>query len=91
MLPTTNNSPPMPTPPATCNASTEVLAMNIALVVVCPLSVTLCNVLVFHIVTLPVLVETAVSVPAVIEVWFAKLLMVAVVTTCCPLLNMSAA
>ena len=67
-------SPPTPTPPATTNAPVivevldNVLEILIALVVVCPLSVTLCNVLVFHIVMLPVEVLTAVSVPAVIDV-----------------------
>ena len=42
--------------------------INIGLVVEYPLSVTVCNVLVFHMVTAPVLALTAVSVPAVIEV-----------------------
>ena len=73
-MPPTYKSPPIPTPPATCNAPEVVdvelvpLVILIALVVVAPLPVTLCNVLIFQIVTGPVLVLTAVSVPAVIEV-----------------------
>ena len=72
--PPTYRLPPIPTPPATCRApesvETEfvVLANSIALVVLLPLSVTLCKVLVFQIVILPVLVLIAVSVPATIEV-----------------------
>ena len=63
---------PIPTPPTTCNAPVLVevelvaLVIDIALLVVAPLLVTLCNVPVFHIVTAPVDVLTAVSVPAVI-------------------------
>ena len=66
-------SPPIP--PATYSALAEnelvlvkVLLILIWLVVTLPLSVTLCKLLVFQIVTLPVLVLTAVSVPAVIIV-----------------------
>ena len=64
----------MPTPPTTVNAPVSVevddvvLITFIALVVVCPLLVTLCKVLVFQIVTIPVDVLTAVSVPAKILV-----------------------
>ena len=63
--PPTYKSPPIPTPPATINAPVVVLVILIALLVVDPRLVTLCNVLVVHTVTLPVLVLTAVSVPAV--------------------------
>ena len=61
---------PTPNPPATTKAPVVVLPegvvllINIALVVELPLSVTVCSVLVFHTVTTPVLVLTAVSVPA---------------------------
>ena len=64
----------MPAPPATVNAPVvveklaDVLLTLILLVVVNPLLVTLCKVLVFHIVIAPVLVLIAVSVPAVKEV-----------------------
>ena len=64
----------MPTPPVTVNAPvvvdilTEVLLIRIALVVLLPLPVTDCSVLVFQMVMLPVLVLTAVSVPAIILV-----------------------
>ena len=70
-VPPTTNPPPIPTPPATCNAPVVVLlvgvvfAILITLVVVCPRLVTVCSVLVFHITTDPVAVLTAVSVPAV--------------------------
>ena len=66
-----NMSPATPTPPATINAPVVVLSLAaievilIALLVVDPRLVTLCNVLIFHTVTFPVLVLTAVSVPAV--------------------------
>ena len=70
----TYSAPPTPTPPATTNAPVvievelEVLDIRIALVVVDPLPVTVCNVLVFEIVIFPVLVLTAISVPAVMLV-----------------------
>ena len=63
--------PPTPAPPATVNAPVVVdvaevaLVILIALVVVKPLSVTVCKLLVFHTVTVPVFALTAVSVPAV--------------------------
>ena len=63
---------PIPTPPTTVNAPLLVevddVVFNIetAIVVNDPLLVTLCNVLVFQIVTTPVEVLTAVSVPAII-------------------------
>ena len=44
--------------------ASEVFSIDIMLVVVNPLSLTVCNVLVFHIVIVPVLELTAVSVPA---------------------------
>ena len=72
--PLTYKLPPIPTPPATCKApvvvetALVVFDINNALVVELPLLVTDCNVLVFQIVILPVLVETAVSVPAVMLV-----------------------
>ena len=55
---------------------------EIMLVVLLPLLVTDCRVLVFQMVMLPVLVLTAVSVPAIILVWLAYWLTVAVVNTC---------
>ena len=64
----------MPTPPVTVNAPVSVelasvtLLIDIALVVLLPLSLTVCSVLVFQIVTAPVLVLTAVSVPAIMVV-----------------------
>ena len=66
------NAPPIPTPPTTVNAPVAVfvavveLLILIAEVVVEPLLVTVCNVLVFEIVTAPVLVLIEVSVPATI-------------------------
>ena len=69
----TYNAPPIPTPPVTVNAPVAVpvlivlLLIEMALVVAEPRLVTVCNVLVFQIVTAPVAVETAVSVPPVIE------------------------
>ena len=74
----------MPTPPTTCNApvlvdvALVVLVIVIALFVVAPRLVTDCKVPVFQIVTAPVLVLTAVSVPAV-SVDTANTLIVAVV------------
>ena len=68
----------MPTPPATCRApllvdvALVILVIKIALVVLLPRPVTDCNVLVFEIVILPVLVLTAISVPAIILVWLAN-------------------
>ena len=65
------NAPPMPTPPTTCKAPVFVevalveLVIDTALLVVAPLLVIVCSVLVFHTVTAPVDVLTAVSVPAV--------------------------
>ena len=70
----TYKSPPIPTPPVIVNApvvvpvAAVVLVILIALFVVAPLPVTVCKVLVFQTVTLPVLVLTAVSVPAKIAV-----------------------
>ena len=64
----------MPVPPVTINAPVVVPVLDdtfvilIALFVVAPLPVTVCKVLVFHTVTFPVLVLTAVSVPAKIDV-----------------------
>ena len=69
-LPPTNKSFCIPTPPLTINAPVVLFValvgfvMLIALVVEFPLSVTDCRLLVFHIVTSPDCVETAVSVPA---------------------------
>jgi hypothetical protein len=56
-----------------------VLVIDITALVLAPRPVTDCKVLVFHIVKLPVLVVTAVSVPALMLV-AANSLMVAVVT-----------
>ena len=69
--------PPIPTPPVTVNApevvevDDVVFVIPTALLVVAPRVVIVCKVLVFQIVTLPVAVLTAVSVPAYINVWFA--------------------
>ena len=73
-MPPTYKSPPIPTPPVTCNApdcvelASVLLVIVICLVVLDPLPVILSSVLVFQIVTLPVAVLTAVSVPATIAV-----------------------
>ena len=83
-VPPTYTSPPMPTPPRTCSAPVLVevdavlLVIETLLLVTAPRLVTLCRVLVFHTTTAPIEDDTAVSVPAVIELT-AKLLMVAVV------------
>ena len=72
ILPPTYKSPPIPTPPLTINPPVLVevefvlFVIDMTLSVVAPRSVTLCNVLVFQIVIVPVLLLTAVSVPAVI-------------------------
>ena len=71
VLPPTYKLPPMPTPPATVNAPVAVevacvgLETVIALVVVAPRPVIVCSVDVFQTTTTPVVVDTAVSVPAV--------------------------
>jgi hypothetical protein len=63
--------PPIPTPPETTNAPVVVLVelvvfvIEMAAVVELPRLVIDCKVLVFHIITSPVLVVIAVSVPAV--------------------------
>ena len=68
--PPTYKLPPIPTPPITCRApvtvevAAAVFVILMTLVVVEPLLVKLCSVLVFHTVTIPVDVLTAVSVPA---------------------------
>ena len=72
VLPPTYKLPPIPTPPETFNAPELVevacvgLETEIALVVVAPRLVTVCSVDVFHTTTIPVAVDTAVSVPALI-------------------------
>jgi hypothetical protein len=91
-LPPMFTLPPIPTPPVTINAPVVVfvdcvaLVILIALVVNEPLFVILCNVPVLQIVTAPVLVLTAVSVPAITELTpdVTKLLTVALVKICAP-------
>ena len=70
-VPPTYTPPLTPTPPDTVSAPVAVLVLPVALVmfmalvVVCPRSVTVCKLLVFHTVIVPVLLLTTVSVPAV--------------------------
>ena len=69
-LPPTYKLPPIPTPPVTFNAPESVdvacvlLEIVIALFVVAPRPVTVCSVDVFQTTITPVVVDTAVSVPA---------------------------
>ena len=83
-LPVTYKLDPIPTPPCTYKALAEtvvVLAVALvivtALLVVDPRLVTVCSVLSFHTITVPVELLTLVSVPAV-NVWTPKLVIVTV-------------